>query len=170
MPDREWSDLIFSVRRSRRYHMHFQDAYTRWNTLSSLLTALSGSATLAAALTEAYLLPWLAATTAIVGAIDLSLRTAAKAVMHRDLAQEFTDLEINIERSDCSQTGLLVELRSRRLEIEKREPPPHIWVDLLCHNEEVKAGAYGNEHLENIPLRQRLTVCLFGLRTDFLSS
>lgn len=167
MEDRDWSDLIFSVRLSRRYHMHFQEAYTRWNTLSSFLTALSGSATLAAALDEAAILPWLAATTAVVGAIDLVLRTTAKAVFHRDLAQEFTNLEKDLVLAERNKTSIKTFV-SRRLEIETKEPPPHQTITDLCYNEEARARGNEEKHFAEVPVRRRLVVCLFSLRTDFL--
>ena len=161
--------LLFAVRKSRRYHMHFELSYSRWDTFGTFLTALTGSATAAAALGATEWVGLLSIATAVVAAFVFSLRTTARALLHREFSQKFTALEIEIRQAgESTDRATFNELLARRLEIEMKEPPPVKSVNLLCHNEEVMAGGFDPNTKVPVPMHKRLIACLFGLRLDFI--
>ena len=166
-------ELLFAVRKSRRYHMHFQLSYARWNAVGTFLTALMGSATVAAAFGNPsdWVVKALAATTALLAAFNFSLRTTARALLHHELGQEFTFLEIDIRKAgEGTDETTFHSLVARRLEIEMREPPPIKSLNLLCHNEEVEAGPYDKKWKKPVSRYKRFLACAFGLRLDFAKS
>ena len=133
--------LLFAVRRSRRYHMHRQLFFGRFNSLTTFLTTLSGSATFASVLAD--LTSWsigLAAVTAFVAAMSFAGQTSTRQALHGDLAREFTALERDMVRAG-GQIGAaeLDEFTARRLEIEMKEPPLLRVLNVICHNEEIVA-------------------------------
>ena len=133
--------LLFAVRRSRRYHMHRQLFFGRFNSATTFLTTLSGSATFASVLAGST--PWsigLAATTAVVAAMAFAGQTGPRHALHGDLAREFTALERDLVLAGKKiDTAKLDEFTARRLEIEMKEPPLLRVLNVICHNEEIVA-------------------------------
>ena len=134
-------DLLFSVRRSRRYHMHRQAFFGRFNSTFTFLTTLSGSATFASVLAESALWSaWFAAVTAIVAAMSFAGQTSTRHALHGDLARGFTALERDMMRAgEQIDVTELNEFTARRLEIEMKEPPLLRVLNIMCHNEEIMA-------------------------------
>ena len=134
-------DLLFSVRRSRRYHMHRQAFFGRFNSAFTFLTTLSGSATFASVLAESAL--WsavLAAVTAVVAAMSFAGQTSTRHALHGDLARKFTGLERDMMRAgEGIDVEELNDFTARRLKIEMREPPLLRVLNIMCHNEEIMA-------------------------------
>ena len=162
-------ELLFAVRKSRRYHMHFQMTYERWSTLGTLVPAVLAGVTSMAPTSETGLPRVLAGIAAVVAAFAFSLRTTPRAVMHRDLGQAFTTLEKDIRAAGANTNmAKLLEFEGRRLEIELLEPPPVKSVNLLCHNEEVRAGGYDPQRIGEVSIYKRLLACAFALRLDFI--
>ena len=161
--------LLFAVRRSRRYHLHRQQFFARLNFLAGFLAALAGSATMASVLLASEWAAWLAAGTAIVGAIELAGQTTTRAGLHGDLAREFTVLERDMELGgeDIDQQELRT-FRARRLDIEMKEPPPYYVLNVICHNEEVLAGGYPRDHVVPVRWWQRVFASLVDLRPHLL--
>lgn len=159
-----WHDLLFAVRRSRRYHMRREQSFSRLHFVAGFLTAVSGSATFATVLADLAVGVWLAAFTAIFGAIELVGQPFSRALTHRDLTQSFTRLEKDMQRPDSEITEAdLRKLQVRRLDIEEKEPPPIQIINVMCHNEEVVAGGYGREHLKPVGRLQSVVASLFDL-------
>lgn len=166
-------ELLFAVRKSRRYHMHFQFSYVRWNAVATFLTTISGFATVAAAFgrPDDWVVKALAASTALFAAFGFSLRPISRALQHKELGQDFAALEIEVRRAgEDTDEKTYHGLVARRLEIEMKEPPPVKSLNLLCHNEEVAAGPYDKAWKTPVSRFQRLLACAFGLRLDFLKS
>ena len=170
---KEFRKLRFAVRFSRRYHLHVQQSYMRWGTLTTFIAAVSGSGALA------YLnqhqqgnsnyTPWLIAITAIASAVNLIIRPTLRALVHKELAERFTALERDMVLEETSEQNLRKFL-ARRLEIETKEPPTVASLVVLAQNEEAEAGGYGSKDQYPVSRVQRLLACISGLRLDFLKA
>ena len=169
---KKFRKLRFAVRFSRRYHLHIQQSYMRWGTLTTFIAAVSASGAFAsldehepgvAAWTAVF-----AATAAIASAVNLIIRPTLRALVHKELAERFTELERDMGLAKITERNLH-RLSSRRLEIETKEPPTVASVVVLCQNEEAKAQGYGEEDQYGVSTTQRILVCLSGLRLDFLT-
>ena len=161
----EWHELLFAVRRSRRYHMRREQFFSRFHFLFGLLTAVCGSAAFATLLADLAVGIWLVGVTALFGAIDLAGQPFLRSLTHRKLTQRFTRLEraMRVPESEID-VGLLRKLEGRRLKIEVQEPPVLQVLNLICHNEEVLAGGYEHEHFRKLRWHQRLLASLVDLR------
>ena len=164
--------LRFAVRFSRRYHLHIQQSYMRWGTLTTFIAAVSASGAFAsldehelgvAAWTAVF-----AATAAIASAVNLIIRPTLRALVHKELAERFTALERDMELAEMIDQNLR-QFSVRRLEIETKEPPTVASIVVLYQNEEAKAQGYGEEDQYDVSTTQRVLVCLSGLRLDFLT-
>ena len=159
-----WHDLLFGVRRSRRYHMRREQFFGRFHFTAGFLTVIMGSATFATVLADLPAGLWLAASTAIFGAIDLVGQPFSRALTHRDLTQQFTRLEreMQLPEADINEAALR-KLQARRLDIEEKEPPILRILDVMCHNEEVLASGYGPESFKEVRWPQRVLASFFDL-------
>lgn len=158
----EYDELLFAVRRSVRYHRHRERFLDRVHHLGALLTAFSGSATVAALLAElparwTWVRIFAASLTALAGATEVVFGPARAARRHDSLAVSFLALEKDLLRAGSSPTPeALVELQSRRLDIEAIEPPVYRVLDAICHDELVTALGIDPSHRTNVTRWQRL--------------
>lgn len=155
---REYRDLLFSVRRSVRYHLRRQRFYDRLHKFGATFSAFAGSATFATALAEMadVVVVCFAAATAFFGAFEIIWRPAGMARLHLGLSRDFIELERSLLRAEGRITEeRFRELRDRRLEIEAREPPPLRVLDAICHEELARALGYGEEERVNLSRTQR---------------
>ena len=162
--------LTFGVRRSRRYHLYRQRFFARLDFVAGLLTALSGSVTMASVLAKWGLVSAaLAGATALCGAISLAGQTTLRASIHNELAQGFTALErdLALVGEHISEAQLRAFL-ARRLEIELKEPPTYGVLDSMCHNEEIVSGGYPKGGLIKIGFWQRLLASVVDLNAHRL--
>lgn len=161
----EWHELLFAVRRSRRYHMRREQFFFRFHFVFGLLTAVCGSAAFATLLADHALGLVLTGATAFVAAVDLAGQPFSRALTHRKLTQRFTRLEraMRVPESEID-VGLLHKMERRRLKIEVQEPPVRQVLNLVCHNEEVLAGDYEHEHFRELRWYQRVIASVVDLR------
>ena len=159
-------DLMFGVRRSRRYHLHRQRFFGRIDIVGSMGTLLLGASAWFLR-DEVGWVAWFTGVVAAIGVVKVAGRVADRASKHARLAVEFTDLERDmlraggIERMTLDQ---LDEFLARRVDIEAEEPPPHRVIDTICHNQEVMAGDYGEKHLRRVTLFQRIFASVIDLQ------
>lgn len=157
--DAEYAKLLFAVQRSVRYHRQRERFLDRAHRLGSLLTTFFGSATVAVILSR---LPegWAlvsAAVTAFFGAHELVFGTGRGARRHDALARDFIALEQDLLRARPTLTAeTLIELQTRRLDIEAAEPPVYRVLDASCHDELVTALGRERDQRTNITRWQRL--------------
>lgn len=158
----EYDDLLFAVRRSVRYHRHRERFLDRVHEFGALLIAVAGFATVATLLAE---LParwtWVplvtASVTGLAGATELVFGPARAARRHDSLAVSFLALEKDLLRAGRSLTPeVLVELQSRRLDLEVVEPPVYRVLDAVCHDELVTALGVDPSQRSNVTRWQRL--------------
>jgi hypothetical protein len=155
--------LLFGVRRSIRYHLRRRKFFDNIHKASIFLSALSGTATIAAVLAKAgpTLTITFAALVAISSIIDLVVGTAQAARLHDDLARRFFDLEKAIISTKEITEENLTNFISQRLDIEADEPTPLKVLDSICHNELLRAMGYDRSEFLNIRWYQRISAQFF---------
>lgn len=158
----DYDELLFAVRRSVRYHRHRERFFDRVHHLGVLVTAFFGSATVVTLLAQ---LPlgwmWLrlfaGSLTALASVTELVFGLARGARRHESLAVNFLFLEKDLLRAASSLTSdSLVELQTRRLDVEAGEPPVYRVLDAVCHDELVTALGRDPAQRTNVSRWQRL--------------
>ena len=154
----EYDDLLFAVRRSVRYHRHRERFLDRVHKFGALLTGVAGFATVATLPARWTWVPLVTASvTALAGATELVFGPARAARRHDSLAVSFLALEKDLLRIGPSLTPeALVEVQSRRLDIEATEPPVYRVLDAICHDELVTALGIDPSQRTNVTRWQRL--------------
>jgi hypothetical protein len=154
---RAWK-FLFGIRRSVRYHNCRRVHFDRLSNLSSLISILFGSASIASLLaTGGKLVPLVASViVTISSALNLVVGPTRRARDHSDLAKRFVTLEKEIVGVSVPTNEHLRQWMQQRLEIEKDEPPVLKVLDSVCHNDQLRALGYGPEHFVEISPVQRL--------------
>lgn len=161
----EFDSLLFGVRRSIRYHNRRRLFFDRIHTISTVLSAIGGSATIIAVVKEAGNL-WIvifAAAVAVFSAVDLVVGTAQAARRHHDFAKRYFDIEKKMISSGSPADADVVGFKSQRLDIEAEESPPLKILDSLCHNELCRALGYDVSAYAQIKWYQRILCQLFDI-------
>jgi len=135
---KSWHDLGFGVERSVRYHMRREGFFDFASRVVLFIGTIFGSATFVALANGS---PAVAQAAAIVitlaSALDLVFGFTAKARVHFDLRRRFLALQ---QRMLCApDETLLHDLCRERLAIEADEPPIFRALDLMTHNEVMRA-------------------------------
>lgn len=167
--DEEWHALLFGVRRSIRYHVRWRMFFDRCRQFTSALGVIFGSATVFTLLNN--IDPFYSALTAalvtVFFTIDLVVGTGPAARLHYDLSRQFIELERKIEFVEKPiDAQSLAKYKACRLEIEADEPPVHRVLDMMCHNELLRAMGYGKSHFARIRFYQRWLAHFFDFRDD----
>lgn len=157
-----YSDLLFGVRRSIRYHLRRRRFFDRFNQTCKFLSALFGTATISTALSQAGsgILISFAALVTIFSVLDLVVGSAQAARLHEDFVRKFVDLEREIHLTESNNMERVLELTNQRLSIEQDEPPILRILDLICHNEVCRAFGYDERYQVKITWYQRV-LCHF---------
>jgi hypothetical protein len=143
--------LLFDVRRSVRYHRRRGRFFDLWGKVTSGLNIVAGSAAAGSFLAAQSVLAACAGLVVVVAStIDLVVSSSMKARDHFDLAKRFIGLEIDLERQERHSEASLRAITERRLLIEADEPDVLRTLDLMCHNELVRALGYGQEQMKPI--------------------
>ena len=156
-PEESRHELLFSIRRSVRYHNRRRMFFERLSRIITFLSLLGGSATVAAVLAKLGE-PWIlgfAILVAVSAAADLVIGTAKSARLHNDLARQFIVVEKQIVTASPFSQEILHHLTSQRLDIEQQEPPVLRVLDTLCHNELLRAMGYDRQHFKMVKWYQR---------------
>jgi hypothetical protein len=149
--------LLFSVRRSIRYHNYRRRFFDNLSTVVQLATVIFGSATVFAVMSGLGVAVYVAAMVTILSAINIVISPVRKSILHAELAKRFIDLENAITGVAEMDEQQLREFEQQRLKIERDEPPVLRVLDSLCHNEQLRAEGYeGDEHYVEVPLVKRL--------------
>lgn len=157
---RAWSQELFGVQRSIRYHARRQAFYDFWNTLTSATSIILGAATVATFVEK--VLPWpdvlrivFPAIITVFSTLNLVWGTSRRARQHNDLYRRFVELERNMTKATNLDDALVRSFRAERLAIEADEPPTMFALDVLCHNEVVRA--VGSDNYYEVGLWHRWT-------------
>lgn len=151
--------LLFSVRRSVRYHSYRHHFYIGLQSASSFVILLLGSASVFKIFDDPPSEGWFAtaapAAITVLAALALVYRLPAKASLHNDLYRRFVDLERAFLHQEQWSDSVLDSLEDQRLQIEKDEPATYQALSRLCHNELVKSEGRP-EHMKKLQWYQRL--------------
>ena len=154
-----YDDLIFGVRRSSRYHTKRRQYFENMSRFIKIVTAFTGIGTFATMLSETIGLYWTLAFSSFVAlfsTIDLVVGTSEMARLHSDLARRFITLEKQLVKAGNEiEESALNDFIAQRLEIEIEEPPKLGILDIICHNELVKAMGYGDDEQVKLNFFQR---------------
>jgi hypothetical protein len=128
--------LLFSIRRSIRYHDRRRAFFERMHRVTGALTILLAGSVIfeAAGESSPFWLQLIGVGAAVLAAFDMVVGYAKHASQHEDLKCRFIDLERDMLSCD-SDTCQIGKFQATRLEIERDEPPVYRALDLLCHNE-----------------------------------
>ena len=158
-----WKKLLFSVRRTVRYHTRRRAFFERIGYATKFLSVISGSATGVTAIIgkNTAATAWFGFFTAAFSSIDLIIGHASKARQCHDLTRKFIDLEKDMfAMGENPSEQDLVEMTKRRLTIEADEPPKLCLLDLVCHNEVLRAHGYEESLTFKLPFF-RTWLCQF---------
>ena len=137
MESNAYHHLLFGVRRSIRYHSRrraFYEIVDRW---TNFLLLLLGSGTVMLALFDSQdgmLAVGLGVT--IVSSLRLVFAFGLKGNRHAQFVKDFTLLEKRLH--DTSEEAVIA-ITQERLDLETLEPPVLRVLDVLCHNELLRA-------------------------------
>lgn len=151
--------LLFDLRRSVRYHDRRRAWFELLHRMAGLSALLLCAAVLFSAAGTTPAPPWLAALAIAAGlvGVDVLAGFASSAARHQSLRARFIMLEAALLADPAANHHIT------RLHIEADEPPIYRALDLLCHNEQMRADGHppDSEHWASVPLYQRLTCHLF---------
>lgn len=142
-------DLLFSIRRSIRYHQRRRRFYENWNSLTVAAAAIGSSAAATAFATG---IGWTAFPVIVSGliaflsAFDLAVGTARSGDLHSELARKFISLEQQFAHGNNLDDHEVEQITKGRLEIEANEPTTLRLLDILCHFELLRATGDERPH------------------------
>lgn len=169
MTEASFDGELFDIRRSVRYHMHRCRFYDNFHDISSALSVILGVAAIATVLssvTSKEVVALMGAFVSLIGVLDLVIGTTQKARLHNSLAGKFVDLEKRMLKEGLP---CLDDVKLARLEIEKEEPPVLDVLNVICHNEVMKADGYLPSQLAKIGWFQRRLANWFDFRPYAIS-
>jgi hypothetical protein len=139
----KWSDLIFAVRRSIRYHNRRRKFFDALGVWADFLIIISAGTAGAFAIGEPLRNNWtivLSGIIAVIGTLDLVIGFSNKARDYHDLVKDFSSLEREMTAArDAKTQENLSKFIIRRLEIQDEEPPILRVLNNYCHNELCRA-------------------------------
>lgn len=162
--------LDLAVHISLRYHAQRRAWFDGLHRLSMVLSAVGGSAALASVLTAGHSLPApnslvliIALTVTLAGALSVAFGFSERARTANDLYRRFAALAHQMAAHPAPGTAELRTWKAERLMIEADEPPIISVLNVLCHNAEMRARGYGDEHRFRVRWWQRLCANVISL-------
>src|SRR5713226_3505669 len=145
--DDRWYGVLFSIRRSIRYHMRRVRFFDHLNLWATALSLLFGSATILALMggKDSRWAVLAAALVTIFSVLNLLMGSTRRAREHNDLARRFITLEKGMVLIEQPTEDDLKKYSALRLDIEADEPPILRILDILCHNEQALAEGHPAE-------------------------
>jgi len=159
-----WYAMLFSVRRSVRYHQRRRAFFDRLDQFSNMLSVIFGSAAIYGILEKDYQAVALTASAlvTVLASINLVVGSARRAREHSDFSRRYVELEKRMIGQPDEK--VLHQITTERLSIEAEEPPVLHVLNTICHNEMMRAMGYKKEELAKIGCCQRLFAQLFDFR------
>ncbi len=147
---------FFAVCRSVRYHDRRRAFFELLHRGSAGLTVLLAGSVLFDLARPGESASWmtcLAVVAALLASFDIVIGYASRANAHIDLKRRFGELEMAIiEGGDDEETWKKHQLK--RLQIEQNEPPIFRALDVLCHNELLRAQGIDRDGEGKTTLKQ----------------
>lgn len=147
----DWIDdaakLKFAVGRSIRYHAKRRAFFDVLHRCSVVVTLIAGSGAFLAAIQDHQVFAQAAAlTVAVASVLDLAVGFGGRARLYDDLCRRWADLGSAMERTVDPTQQMVHDWKAERLQIEKDEPTQLGALNIICHNEEVQAHAWGTKY------------------------
>lgn len=163
--------LLFSVQRSQRYHSRRRRHFDRLHKAITVITLVSGSGAFLAWMVDlGVAVGTLSALVAILSAIELVAGTSARARDHHEFERRWVELEQEIQKAGDYDEAKYADLNTRRLSIIADEAPVLRVLDVLCHNELIRAlGREGQGYDWQVGPIQRICAQWFDWRPDSIS-
>ena len=144
--EHKFHDLLWKVRRSVRYYNRRQAFFNRCHVLVMTLSALSGSVGVVA-IGSAMMASWPDSLKALPFAlitvfimIDVVVGFASKAALYGDLKRRFVYIERRmVALGDDPPEEEVRKLHMEVLDLEAEEPPVLHVLNVICHNELLRA-------------------------------
>ncbi|CAB3770489.1 hypothetical protein [Paraburkholderia solisilvae] len=164
--DRRWADMLFGIRRSIRYHQRRRAFFDRCDQWGNVISLIFGSAAIYGVLDKDYhaLALIASALVTIISAINLVYGSAQRARLHHDLSREYSGLERQMVGAPSED--VLLRVTDARLEIEADEPPVLHVLNVICHNELLRAERYPRDLLAKVTWWQRFWAPVIDFRED----
>ena len=163
-------DLLFDIRRSRRYHLWRARFFHRFKVLRVVALVLSSLLVFSKLFGETGTVPiwttYLSAIVVLLAIIELATELSDKERNHRSFARDFVNLERDLVAEGVVSDEQLNQFHARYLEIEATEPPIMRTLNELCYNEEVRAEYDPAEwagHMLHIPWYRWPITVMYGL-------
>ena len=177
-PNQQFKDLLFSLRRSIRYHGRRQGYYRACQDATLFVAFLLSTSTIALLFQNASDQTWLkllpSVVTSVLVGFTLVYRVGEKACDHANFRRQFIILEQRLVegRSLVGQqmNGLIQDVAKERLNIESYEPKVKKVLDTICHNELLRAMGYPKTDEIEIGFWQRRFAPFFDFREYTLHS
>ncbi|MGE4528704.1 MAG: hypothetical protein AB7D00_10090 [Rhodospirillaceae bacterium] len=161
--------LLFGIRRSICYHNHRCETHGIFSGFATFVNITGGCGAVITLLTNigGQLAPiCLSSAIAIISALELILGCARKHYLHQDLSKRFKTLEAEIIDTAEPTDDDLRRWTQRRLKIEEDEPTKLSILDVMCHNELVRADGCDSDDFWEIGPIQRLLANFYDFRPD----
>ena len=161
--------MLFAIRRSIRYHSRRQAFYESADIWTPFILVILGTASVVLALQgHGGLLLLAGALAALISAPKLVFAVGQKASRHALLVRDFTWIERKLVGDKSAEAVKSAPLE--RLEIEATGPPVLRVLDVICHNELLRAMGY-DDPSERVKLSgfQRIAANFFGWREHSLA-
>ncbi len=167
--DIQWHNQSFDIRRSIRYHLRRRAFFDRLDQMTNMVSVIFGSTAVFGVLEQDYKVLALSAAgvVTVLSAINLVMGSAQRARAHSDFVRQYIELEKRLSLEQPSET-LLRGVIDARLSIEAEEPPVLRVLDVICHNEQMRAMGYPREELVKVRWWQRAFSQAVDLREDLL--
>lgn len=168
--DLERHNLLFDTQRSIRYHTRRRAFFDRLDQMTNMLSVIFGSAAVFGVLEKDYqaLALVAAAVVTVTSAINLVLGSAQRARAHADFSRRYVALERRLSCEPKCDDALLRDVRAERLCIEAEEPPVLHVLNVICHNEQMRAMGYPRKQWAPVRWWQALFAQVVDLREDLL--
>lgn len=152
-----YETLLFSIRRSVRYHNRRRSFFDRFSKLTTIMSVLGGSAIIVSILSKVNNL-WalcFSVIVAIAATFDLVINSSQMARFHHDMSRKYIEIEKNMVLKNPDNL-LISQWTAARLDIEAEEPPVLHILNTICHNELCRALGFPQKEIHKISPLQRL--------------
>lgn len=163
--------MDFYIRRNTRYHMRRAAFFAFLSRSTAFVGVVFGSAAAASLLTQSdpLITAGLALFIAGFSALDLVIGTSARAWLHSDLRRRYIEIDAALTECATPDDKTLKSLWGRIKRIEADEPPVMHALEVMAHDDAVRAvynRAEAKEYLSNLNWFKRITAHIWPWDTS----
>ncbi|MDN3578731.1 hypothetical protein QWZ03_18345 [Chitinimonas viridis] len=160
--DEKLYGLLFDVCRSIRYHNRRRAFFDRCDMLNNVVSVVGGSVAVYGVLEQNIkcVAVFFGGAVTVSSAFGLVVGFSQRARAHSDFARQYIELEKKLRKLPPSEE-LFREVYDARLTIEAEEPPVKRVLDVICHNDQMRAMGHPSEEWAHVSILQRWTAQWF---------